>query len=580
MSEIACNAIINSPIGLKNNGNDCWLISILISLESCQAFTSILEKYSKSVLADENQQTLLCALTKYFKYKIAYVKDKTENKMFDHSLFLNVRDVFVAKGNVATNEGGEAKCADNEKPEAQDVNDALTDTETMLCKNLHDIKCDWARDMEKDLMTLFDVAVHERDKCLEKECHAAEIISDQNDGWFFRRRIKKMFKFSGSKGKSVAKPRYLLQKHLSTYDSTEVKGVFCSGRQCNGSSIRSRFSFNKFPLVLIISFPRAYYENGEMKVDCTPIEFPMRMKLFAFDNRSARYEFRAVIESVNTREEKEELITHFVATVVSGEGLYKIDDELVKEQKFPKERKTSSTAVVFMYQRTDWDAEGMSYGNHGSKREVASLEQIIGTAPTFKPTQSDFAQRDPRGAQEGTELIKLNPGTLGITVILDRGIRIKDIRYDSQCYGKMQVGDWIEKCNGKSMKNKTIEYFLEMAKNLDGFELTILKWNRHYPTIAPSHGVTKDIDANEPKGEKNHLDSCSSVKKHETTKPTLVDRMQSKSVTDDVEDPFCSVQTQKNINQIIKSYKTVRKLIHTDLQLKEGMEVKNDGKLL
>lgn len=463
MSEIACNAIINSPIGLKNNGNDCWLICILISLESCQAFTSILEKYSKSVLADENQQTLLCALTKYFKYKIAYVKDKTENKMFDHSLFLNVRDVFVAKGNVATNEGGEAKCADNEKPEAQDVNDALTDTETMLCKNLHDIKCDWARDMEKDLMTLFDVAVYERDKCLEKECHAAEIISDQNDGWFFRGRIKKMFKFSGSKGKSVAKPRYLLQKHLSTYDSTEVKGVFCSGRQCNGSSIRSQFSFKKFPLVLIISFPRAYYENGEMKVDCTPIEFPMRMKLFSFDNRSARYEFRAVIESVNTREEKEELITHFVATVVSGEGLYKIDDELVKEQKFPKERKTSSTAVVFMYQRTDWDAEG---------------------------------------------------------------------------------------------------------------------WNRHYPTIAPSHGVTKDIDANEPKGEKNHLDSCSSVKKHETTKPTLVDRMQSKSVTDDVEDPFCSVQTQKNINQIIKSYKTVRKLIHTDLQLNEGMEVKNDGKLL
>lgn len=106
---------------------------------------------------------------------------------------------------------------------------------------------------------------------------------------------------------------------------------------------------------------------------------------------------------------------------------------------------------------------------------------------------SELEPKSSRG-QQGIKDVTFAPGPLGIIIIEDHGIRVKQIKHDSQCIGKMQEGDWILEINGTDVDNMTLSEFTSLVKKLIGqtYPAKILKWNRISPAIKASHKVSDE----------------------------------------------------------------------------------------
>lgn len=112
-------------------------------------------------------------------------------------------------------------------------------------------------------------------------------------------------------------------------------------------------------------------------------------------------------------------------------------------------------------------------------------------------TVSEPSSTEVRDQQLGTEIITVSPGPLGIVIIEDHGIRVKQIKHDSQCKGKIQEGDWIVEVNGTALDHTaTLVDFTAVIKTLIGvgYQAKILRWNKKWPAIRASHKVPNKRD--------------------------------------------------------------------------------------
>eukprot|EP00557_Chaetoceros_sp_GSL56_P006897 CAMPEP_0176498442 /NCGR_PEP_ID=MMETSP0200_2-20121128/12321_1 /TAXON_ID=947934 /ORGANISM="Chaetoceros sp., Strain GSL56" /LENGTH=902 /DNA_ID=CAMNT_0017896645 /DNA_START=142 /DNA_END=2847 /DNA_ORIENTATION=+ len=131
--------------------------------------------------------------------------------------------------------------------------------------------------------------------------------------------------------------------------------------------------------------------------------------------------------------------------------------------------------------------------NKAKKDDVPHYtEKDDGSQDTKDKISYDYLIPKPgRGEQLGIDSFTITPGPLGLTVIEDFGIRVKQIKHDSQCVGKMQEGDWILEMNGTNVDNIPLADFFNLVKKMIGMTYSgkILKWNKITPAIRASHKV-------------------------------------------------------------------------------------------
>ena len=316
------------PIGFVNTGTYDWLISLLVSFESCHAFTAIWDKYFECIFTDAREDTLLYTIAQLFKDR----KDKKTEY-----------DIYLVKSVASRIYQQEAEeNTDNH----YDCLETLQKMENLLMQDLADIDHSWAREMKDDFMTLLASGTKEETVCLNKDrglCDFPNDISETQDVWVITKRVAQNF-FASSKNhnhnlsrkKPVAK--YNLQKHLKPYRGEKLKGQICP--KCNSRCLSS-FALKKFPLVLIVHFDVMATEGIITDVK---VEMPITMKVAG----DTEYKFSAVIEHTGIQEDGS---THFLTKVLSGSNFYEVDDDAVKILKPCKKNVTSSNAVIAIYQK-------------------------------------------------------------------------------------------------------------------------------------------------------------------------------------------------------------------------------------
>ena len=316
-----------------NYGTGCWLNSILVTLESCNSFVSLFEKYAKDIeragskplfmFQKEYNTSLLMQLTKF-------LTDRKTNKDPATTPWEIICILFPS--NFPRNR-------ENDSAEAWDL------MMEQIFLELEQVQSDWAQRMHQDLSSLIHVSYKIGARCMngnlgDDRCKEENCLEIKNS-CSCERNLNQMFPEENRKGK------YELLKYLSFRDKL-LDATTCN--YCEGMKVSSQFKITHYPTILKIDLSRAdKFGQVHEKV----VSFPLEMTL---DN--INYNFIAMFEHVNRGYDQDIGYSGHIITIAMRQGkLFQFDDERVTECSIPRSGMKSSKRVSsIFYERVDWES--------------------------------------------------------------------------------------------------------------------------------------------------------------------------------------------------------------------------------
>lgn len=321
------------PCGLENYGTGCWLNSILVTLESCNSFVSLFEKYAKDIeragskplflFQKKHNTSLLMQLTKF-------LSDRKTN-----------RDPAITPPEILCTLVPKKFPRDRENDSAE-AWDLMME---QLFLELEQVQSDWAQRMHRDLSELIHVSYKTGARCMKGDsgddrCKDEECLEFTNS-LHCALNVNRIFPEEKKKGK------YELLKYLSFQDKL-LEATSCS--YCEGTKVSSLFKITHYPTILKIDLSRAdKFGQVHEKV----VSFPLEMTL-----ENINYKFIAMFEHVDRDFDQEAGYSgHIIAVAMRQGKLFQFDDERVTECSIPRSGlKNSKKVSSIFYERVDWES--------------------------------------------------------------------------------------------------------------------------------------------------------------------------------------------------------------------------------
>lgn len=323
------------PSGLVNYGTGCWLNTILVSLEACDSFLFIFNKYAKEIETE--------ASVPLFEYQ----RKASSSLLRELSNFFHVRMLEKAEKILPTNVVEVLNTSTFPRDDQVDCNEAWGRMMLQLCEELILVQSPWAKMMLMELSALLHVSYIREQKCLDKSpsdvrCRKAIKTESINNFSVFVAMLEPFVDDSNAKKNS--KVTFFLPEYISTYDK-ELHNNCCNF--C-GMQLLSHFEISNFPVMLKVDFSRCSSDGSLIK---SPVRFPLKLSL-----NNIEYDFVAMQHRVDDQYSAEEgHLGHNFATTMRQEILLKFDDDVVTECRIPKNGFIQDASInSVIYQRADW----------------------------------------------------------------------------------------------------------------------------------------------------------------------------------------------------------------------------------
>jgi uncharacterized protein YdhG (YjbR/CyaY superfamily) len=366
------------PSGLVNYGKGCWLNSILVSLESCDAFVTVFKKYHNGIERDASRPLLDFQL-----------QTVSSSLLWQLSNFLNGRRISPVEIVHVLNK--KLFPTDDEL----DLNESWIRIINQIVQELTQVQSDWAQLMLQDVSTLLEVSTRDQQRCINADESTSDGYKDPHSRTIFPeitnysvwRNVAETFIEEGVQtvGKSVRKKAYKvypLTKYLSTYDK-QITNDYMANDLCSycKGQLSHLFQITKHPVILKVDIIRSTYitdegDNKGGKILKTAVGIDLQMQL-----DDITYNYVAMCHQTESKYKKETGFEgHNFATVMRDGKLYIIDDELVKERTIPKTQKLQDSQVICVfYQRADWRdlISDSVIGSHDVSSKCMKITPII-----------------------------------------------------------------------------------------------------------------------------------------------------------------------------------------------------------
>jgi hypothetical protein len=370
-----CNAM---PSGLVNYGKGCWLNSILVSLESCDAFVTVFKKYHNGIERDASRPLLDFQL-----------QTVSSSLLWQLSKFLNGRCRSTIEIVHVLNK--QLFPADDEL----DVNESWIRIINQIVQELTQVQSGWAQLMLQDVSTLLEVSTRDIQRCVNAEKSTSDGCTDshsrtifpENTNYCVWRNVAETFieEEVQTVGKNVRKKAnkvYPLTKYLSKHDKP-IANDFSANDLCSycKGQLSIFFEITKHPVILKVDILRSAYitdeggnEGGKFVKTAVVIDLQMQLN-------DVTYKYVAMCHQSESRYNRETGFEgHNIATVMRDGKLYIIDDELVKERTIPKTQKLQNSQVICVfYQRADWQdlISGGAIGSYDVSRKCMKITPMF-----------------------------------------------------------------------------------------------------------------------------------------------------------------------------------------------------------